>query len=538
MTMRRPWRRRAVAVLLTLGLAGGLLTGTSAAMLRPERSSAPPAQAQEKAKPKPNIVFILTDDLSKNLIPYMSSVRAMRKNGTTFTNYFVADSLCCPSRSTIFTGDYPHNTRVLVNEGNRNDYTGGYAAFKKYENQKHTYAVELDRAGYRTGFLGKYLNGYKIREHVVPRGWDEWHVASDGYTNMGGTYSITNVRRKGGAKGISQPKAYMNDLLGQRAREFVDRARAGRQPFFLQISSFAPHSKVDKKHKNQPLFPPAKRDRPGADYRHGDCGTKPGGGRYDCADLKVKRTGAFDAKTYRKLDNDFRNRVRMMQSLDDQIIKLRKQLAKNGQLSNTFFVFAADNGFHLGQHGMLRGKGTAYDHDSNPPLVVEGPGVRKGQVRDEIVQNTDFYPTFQRMAGLDPKPSNGHGLMYLLHGGKPKHWRDGALMEHKPQVRKNQAGTTAGTDPDLDGDVANAARARFLPAYHPYNAIRTKAWLYVRYDDGSRPELYDLREDAGQNHNVWRDHPRVVDHFDKWLNRYVDCGKKGKQSCWQIGQQS
>jgi arylsulfatase A-like enzyme len=525
-----------VSVLLALGLAGGLLTGTSSAMLRQERAGAPqPADTGTRAAAKPNIVFILTDDLSKNLIPYMSSVRAMRQNGTTFDNYFVADSLCCPSRSSIFTGDYPHNTRVLVNEGNREDYPGGYEAFKKYENQKHTYAVELDAAGYRTGFLGKYLNGYKIRDHVVPRGWDEWHVASDGYTNVAGTYSITNVKRKGDGKHLSQPKAYMNDLLGERARQFADRANAAKQPFFLQISSFAPHSRVSEQDKDQPRFPPAERDRPGGDYAHGDCGTKPGGGRYDCADLKVRRTGAFDDATYDQLDNDLRNRVRMMQSLDDQIINLRKHLARNGQLDNTFFVFSADNGFHLGEHGMLRGKGTAYDHDSNPPLVVEGPGVRKGQVRDELVQNTDFYPTFQHMAGLDPKPSNGHGLMYLLHGGKPEQWRDGALMEHKPQLGKRKAGTTADADPDLDGDTA---RAGFLPALHPYNAIRTRAWLYVRYDDGSRPELYDLRKDPGQHRNVWRDHPQVVDNFDKWMTKYVDCGKQGKQSCWQLGQQA
>jgi N-acetylglucosamine-6-sulfatase len=518
-------------MLLTLALVGGLCVGTSSATPRSTRPAAYTERQQTLAAPaKPNIVFILTDDLSRNLVAYMSAVRAMKNAGTTFDNFFVTDSLCCPSRASILTGRYPHNTRVLVNEGDRDDYPGGYQAFKKHGHGKRTYAVALDDAGYRTGFLGKYLNGYKIRRHGVPRGWDEWHVSANGYTNLAGSYLITDIRRKGGAKHITKPRAYMNDLLGARARAFVDRAKDRGQPFFLQLSTFAPHARVDG---GRPRFPAARPDRPGGDFPHGDCGTRPGGGRYDCADLGVRRTGAFDDATYDRLDRDFRNRVRMMQTLNDQIIDLRRRLASNGQLRNTYFVFAADNGFHLGQHGLLRGKGSAYDHDVRVPLIVEGPRARAGQVRHEIVQTVDLSPTFQQLAELRPRPTNGHGLLDLLRGAKPKNWRDAALVEHKSQRRQGNAAS----DPDLDGDMGSQARRGFVPAHHSYNALRTRTWLYVRYTDGSRPELYDLASDAGQHHNVAGRHPRQVRRLSSWLTAYTKCGSRsGGTTCWKAGQ--
>lgn len=515
---------RVAAALLTLGVLASL--GTAATTAGP----APAADARQAA-PKPNIVFVLTDDLSKNLVKHMPAVRGLRSNGTSFRNYFVADGLCCPSRASILTGKYPHNTHVRVNENNRG---GGYRAFVRHGNQRRTYAVPLDKAGYRTGYMGKYMNGYKIGRHVVPRGWDEWHVSSGGYSNVGGSYAMTRVTRKGAAKNIGRPKAYLNDALGKRVRAFVNRAHRNGQPFFLQLSSFAPHSRVAKS-ASEPRFPPAMRDRPknhwpGGQYPRGDCGRKPGGGRYDCKDLHVPRGTGFDEATYRKLDRDLRNRVRMMQSLNDQLVKLRKRLIRNGQFRNTYFVFSSDNGFHLGNHGLLRGKGSAYDHDTSVPLIVRGPGVAKGAVRNQVTQNVDLYATFQRMARLTPKQSNGRSLVPLLDGDGAAGWRRAALFEHKAQ----QHGSAS--DPDLaDDDAGSAARAGYVPAHHPYNAIRTRGWLYVNYLDSDRRELYNLRKDPRQRNNVYSPGHPQLDRLKPWLRRYVNCGGGDGQRCWRAG---
>src|SRR5512136_398806 len=119
---------------------------------------APAARPSGKGTPakRANIVFILTDDLATNLLPYMPNVLAMEKEGTSFVNYFVTDSLCCPSRSSIFTGKLPHNTGVFTNT--RPD--GGYEVFVERGNEPLTFAVALQRGGYKTAMLGKYLNGY------------------------------------------------------------------------------------------------------------------------------------------------------------------------------------------------------------------------------------------------------------------------------------------------------------------------------------------------------------------------------------------
>src|ERR1051325_763791 len=126
---------------------------------------------------RPNIVFVLTDDLAMNLLPYMPNVQMMQREGTTFSAYFVTDSLCCPSRSSIFTGKLPHDTGVFTNT----PPDGGYATFNQKGNEADTFAVALQGAGYKTAMLGKYLNGYEPKANQPPKGWDEWDVAGNGY---------------------------------------------------------------------------------------------------------------------------------------------------------------------------------------------------------------------------------------------------------------------------------------------------------------------------------------------------------------------
>lgn len=518
MRVRWQWKRsKTVAALLAVGLIGVAGTVAFSSATPGSATADPEPRAAEAARP--NIVFILTDDLSKNLVKYMSTVRAMKKRGTTFSNYFVSDSLCCPSRSNILTGRYPHNTKVLVNPN-------GADAFVEHNNHRRTYAVALDKH-YRTAFVGKYLNGHNVGDPVPP-GWNEWHMSGNGYAEMPKKYNVTAVRKKqgwncaDGEKGphcVSQPKDYFNDLLGKRARGIVNRAHDKNRPFFLTLSSFAPHQALEDK----PVFPAAMKDRPGGEFEHGDCGSKLNGERFRCLDIKVESDQA-------KLNKMYRDRVRMMQTLNDQLEKLRTRLREIGQLDNTYFVFTSDNGYHLDEHGLAKGKGTPYDHDTQVPLIIEGPGVKAGKVRDEITQTVDLYATFQQMANVDPKPSNGHGLLGLAKGEDFPHWRHAALFEHQTQ----RQGTSIAEDPDLDsGNVTRGAP--FNPAFRTYKAIRTNNWLYVRYKGEGQDNdwLYDLRNDPGQTKNVIDDYPNKADHLFDWLPTYAQCGKQGEATCWK-----
>src|SRR5690242_9366159 len=142
-----------------LGIAacgGGSHKKPSTPATNPPHVGGTPPTAPKPFRGRPNIVFVLTDDLSSNLVRYMPHVLAMERHGLTFTNYFVSDSLCCPSRASIFTGDFPHTTQVYGNFGTR----GGFHAFHRRGEERHTFAVALSRAGYRTAMMGKYLNGY------------------------------------------------------------------------------------------------------------------------------------------------------------------------------------------------------------------------------------------------------------------------------------------------------------------------------------------------------------------------------------------
>src|SRR5262249_40171587 len=121
-------------------------------------ASARPAAAAKR----PNIIFVLTDDLDWNLVQYMPHVEQLRSQGTTFTNYLVTDSLCCPARASIFTGRYPHNTGIFRNAGP----DGGFRLFHARAEESDTFATRLQERGYLTGLMGKYLNGYTAQGRV------------------------------------------------------------------------------------------------------------------------------------------------------------------------------------------------------------------------------------------------------------------------------------------------------------------------------------------------------------------------------------
>src|SRR5690349_18379764 len=132
---------------LRLAVAALAVIGTVVALSRE-----PPARPAAK---QPNIVFVLTDDLSWDLVRFMPHVQAMQKDGVTFSRYYVTDSLCCPSRSSIFSGRFPHNTGVFTNMAP----DGGFGVFNGRGEERSTWATSLQAAGYRTAMMGKYLNG-------------------------------------------------------------------------------------------------------------------------------------------------------------------------------------------------------------------------------------------------------------------------------------------------------------------------------------------------------------------------------------------
>jgi len=465
----------AVAVLAGAGGVLATVTGGSTVAPRAGRSLPVPAgpPSLEPSAKRPNVVFILTDDLSDDLVPYMPQVRALEARGLTFDDYFVSDSLCCPSRSSIFTGNFPHDTGVFSNVGP----DGGFHVFYERGEEQSTFNVALQLAGYRTAMMGKYLNGYMggpdespVPDTYVPPGWNEWDVAGNGYPEYDYELNDDGTLRYFG----HQPQDYLTDVLTRKGVAFIDSSAASGQPFFLELATFAPHRPYAPAPRDASLFPGLKAPRPPS---------------FDVLPTDPPRWLAghppLSAKRIARINRVFRLRVQAVQAVDDMIARIESALAAHHMLRNTYIVFSSDNGLHTGEYRLLPGKLTAFDTDIRVPLVVAGPGVPAGSTTHAMAENIDLAKTFTAIGGTT-LPGDGHSLMALLEGGQPAGWRNAILVEHHgPDVDP--------ADPDAQTGTSGNPTT--------YEAMRTHRFLYVEYADGER-EFYDLANDPYELHNL------------------------------------
>jgi arylsulfatase A-like enzyme len=506
----RPGRIVAAAAVGVLALTGaavldlhsGLAPVSHAAERRPV--STPPARPA--SVDRPNIVFVLTDDLSSELVRYMPHVAALARRGMSFSNYTVSDSLCCPSRTSILTGMYPHDSGVFTNTG----ADGGFETFYAHGDQNHTFATALQAAGYRTAFMGKYLNGYEARvskgtapPEYVPPGWSEWDGSGDGYGGYG--YTINHdgrVQRFGG-----QPDAYLTTELQRRGVAFMQSALRAHARFMLEVATFTPHFPYVPAPADRHTFGFVRAPRPPSFDR------LPAHAPRWLATHRPLSPGSVAA-----LDAVERKRVEDVQSIDRMVAAFERTAAAHHALSDTVFVFSSDNGLHLGEYRLGAGKLTAFDTDVVVPLIIAGPHIRADQVSDAVVQNVDLAPTFEQLAGAPVPPYvDGHSLVPLLHG-RAVPWRTVALIEHHgPAV--------AVGDPDRQ-DVQQGNPPS-------YEALRTATYTFVRYADGER-EYYDRVRDPWELHNIWRSLSAARRrHLLALVDALASCHGAG---CWLAGE--
>jgi N-acetylglucosamine-6-sulfatase len=425
---------------------------------------------------RPNIVFVLTDDLSMNLLRYMPHVQEMMRRGLTFSHYFVSDSLCCPSRASIFTGNFPHDTKVFGNTGRR----GGFNVFHARGEERDTFAVALRRAGYRTAMMGKYLNGYlqgparsPVPSTYVPPGWDQWDVPGYAYAEYNYTLNENGRLRHFGHR----PADYLTDVLTRKGVQFVNSSASAGQPFFLELATFAPHHPYRPAPRDAHDFPGLQAPRPP------NFDVLPTNAPSWLAGHPPLRPGRIAL-----INRAFRRRVQAVQAVDDMLKKIERALAARGQLSDTYLVFSSDNGLHTGEYRLNPGKLTAYDTDIHVPLVIAGPGVPAGVSTSATAENVDLAKTFEEIGGTT-MPSDGHSLLGVMGGGIPLDWRNAVLVEHH------------GPDLDDGGDTDPDSQDHLSGNPTSYQAMRTPDFLYVEYRNDER-EFYDLRTDSYELHNI------------------------------------
>jgi N-acetylglucosamine-6-sulfatase len=461
-----------LAAACAVGVGCGSGAGTeSTATAKPIRVD--PRLAQRTAG-GPNFLVILMDDQATNSFKprYMpQTFHWIVDPGTDFVDGIAAPPLCCPDRAGFLTGDYPHNSGVFSNHP-------GYSTMR---GKSDTLPVWLARAGYRTALIGKYLNHYFGQEGLAPApGWDTWFAQTNRERYYDYSISDNGAKRHYG----SARRDYSTDVFTRRAIDFVSGTAAGRRPFFLWLTYNAPHG-VKNPGPGCGNHNPAPPDRATLDrFQRSRLPQPPSFNERNVSDkpVAITKLPRINGRDLRHIRRGWRCTLATMSAADQDIGKLMAALKRTGQLGRTIVFYLSDNGFYFGEHRIFSGKQYPYEPGLRVPYAVRVPaGYRHGaeaSTSRQVVSNEDATPTILDYAGGVPsceragrcRRIDGRSIRPLLGGGG--RWPSGRGVLAEIKADQGQ-----------------------------YSAIRTRRWVYIRYDDGES-ELYDLRRDPNQLRNL------------------------------------
>jgi N-acetylglucosamine-6-sulfatase len=448
----RSWTGRRLAILVVVALVTGLAVAAAASR------TAPGASAASAAQTRPNIVVIETDDQTDDSLRFMANVnRLLVQQGVRFDNNYASFPLCCPSRSTFLTGQYAHNHGVMGNAPPQ----GGFTKL----DHSNTLAVWLQRAGYYTAHVGKYLNGYGTPDtrSIVPAGWSEWHGATSlpylGFTlNEGGQLNRYPANQAN----------YQTDVFGAKAVDIIRRQTALDTPLFMWVAFFAPHSggprDPDDPAGTSALRGPSPAERHRNAFASQALPQPPSFNEADVSDkpASVRNRRLLNATQIRRIQEMYQQRLESLLAVDEGVANIVEALRASGELERTLIIFTSDNGFMHGEHRIPSGKVVVYEPSARVPLVLRGPGVSHGPHVSDVVSNIDLAPT-------------------ILAAAKVK---AGRVMDGRSLL-------------PLAGDrLADYGRDLLLETPN-YAAIHTSRYVWVEYGSGER-ELYDLKTDPNQ----------------------------------------
>jgi len=414
--------------------------------------------------PRPNIVFVLVDDLrwdalscTGNKIAKTPNIDRIAKEGALFKNFFVTLPLCAPSRATFLTGQYAHKNGIIDNS-NHNELSHKLVTFPKL----------LRDVGYETAYVGKLHMG----NDPTPRpGFDYW-VCLPGQ----GQYQdpMLNVNGKN-----EKVPGYITDILNEHAVKFIEQER--KKPFVLYLAHKAVHGPFTPAQRHKDLYANAKVSPPPSvnDSLEG----KPV--------LTREKEGSAPPKPRKKAKEDntvqkkfppgpMLQQLRALAAIDDGVGQIFVSLEKTKQLDNTIFIFSSDNGYFWAEHG-LGDKRWAYEESIRDPFLVRYPRlVKAGTKVDEIVLNIDLAPTMLELGGAKtPADVQGKSFLPLLKGEKSA-WRKSGLFEYFQEQNISRTPT--------------------------WQAVRTERWKYIQYKDlPGMDELYDLKKDPYEMKNLIKD---------------------------------
>ena len=420
--------------------------------------------AQEK---RPNIIFFLVDDQRYDMLSMMNhpfietpNIDRLAKRGVYFKEAFVTTSLCSPSRASMITGQYAHKHDVIDNNSDLDPKTP-------------TYPKELQKAGYNTGFIGKWHMG-EASDSRRP-GFNYW-VSFEGQ----GKYINPELNIDGNRKEV---KGHISDVLTDLALSYIKEQYDKDEAYFLCIShkavheNFTPTERHHRKYIDKEITYPDSYANTEENYKG-----KPGW-------LKKQRKSWHGAeRNYTdgdKVEGDDLARMTQlyaecMLGVDESLGRLVNTLEDLGELEKTVIIYMSDNGYLLGEHGLID-KRVMYEESIRvPAFLYWGEKIREGRVNDQFILNIDIAPTILDIARIK-KPDTMQGESFLpLALGEAINWRQDFLYEYFIDHMAVQTPTIFG--------------------------LRTKEYSYITYHGvWDNFELYDIKKDPNQKNNLLGD---------------------------------
>eukprot|EP00026_Physarum_polycephalum_P001268 Phypoly_transcript_01269.p2 GENE.Phypoly_transcript_01269~~Phypoly_transcript_01269.p2 ORF type:complete len:397 (-),score=45.48 Phypoly_transcript_01269:413-1603(-) len=336
----------------------------------------------------PDIIFILTDDQDLELgslvaMPKLKSLVA--DLGATYTNAYVNTPVCCPSRATIFSGLLQHNTGVLNNTQQGQCFGTQWIA----EHENNTFNVNLQNAGYRTSFSGKYLNEYYNATHVPP-GWTDWFALLGNSVYYDYNMSVNGLLVSHGGNYSTD---YFTDLVGNHSVAWLEESFRNYtdSPVFSMIAVPACHDPQTPAPQYANLFPNITAPRT-PNFNYHSFGNESKHFLVDWEQYPMSNTSVST------IDTKYANRLRTLVSVDNIVGNVIDLLTQYKRLDNAYVIFFSDNGYHLGQFCVAFDKRLPYETDIHVPMFVRGPTIKPGTYVTDITLSVDLAPTFIYLA--------------------------------------------------------------------------------------------------------------------------------------------
>ncbi|RMZ73629.1 arylsulfatase [Pyrenophora seminiperda CCB06] len=400
--------------------------------------------AKKPDQKRPNTVFILSDDQDRRLgsTDFQSVLqREIFAKGVEFTQHYGTTAQCCPARASILRGQFSHNTNIT----HVNGPGGNYDKWLASKQDEDYLPLWLKQAGYRTEYVGKFMNGYNTANWAdSPKHWDWMDTLIDPYTTF---YNVPVLSQNG-----QRPTYY----------------KGFHSTDVIRIKANANWNPADEFQRKKGSW--------------------------------LRNLPRMNASAIDWADFTFRSRAQALQGVDEIIEDVVRMLEDKGIIDNTYIVYTADNGYHIGQNRAPAGKALFYAEDTNLPFAVRGPGIPPGGLPSTHI---DLAPTFLDIAGLpsDKYPSFLDGASLLAQWQRP-HQPSG------PQPGNGNARETlnigfwglcvaeAPSNKELGGPFLN----------NTYKAVRIlgddgNSWLFTKWCTGD-VEMYHTATDPWELHNI------------------------------------